>query len=395
MRQVTFKGMSYSHMPVHFSGAALGVLKLLVGACAASSLLALSANATTVFDKDGTLLDIYGRVQSVFYANDASGVSNDHSSINSSARLGLNLRSQLTNNIAGFATAEWEAANGDNVADEENGFSARYLFVGADFGPYGQLQVGKFEEPIYYATQITDVFEDWGCVGQASNDDRREGLVQYSWSGGGFDVLAGYAFAKDQENVDGAYFIGESANLKYSYSLAAGYTTPEVGIGPISLRAGYLSGEFAQGEQNVWEDTSYDSYNQYALSVSWGSLDLGWYLAAMFQNRSFDVKPLTVDAAARDYDVTGVEVVVGYTFASGVTVLTGYMTQTVDLDQGSKVKAQAVPVYVNYQITPEFNMWAEARFDVGTDDNADHNFDQLIGTDYAQSRFSLGVRYAF
>ena len=55
-----------------------------------------SAQAAKVYDKDGTSLDLYGRVQSVFYNDKSSGVGNGDdksASINTSGRLGFKLRS--------------------------------------------------------------------------------------------------------------------------------------------------------------------------------------------------------------------------------------------------------------------------------------------------------------
>ena len=184
-------------------------LALAVAAVAATALSSV-ASATTVYDKDGNSLDIYGRVQSVYYSDKWSGVTNEEGSFNTSARLGLDLRTQLTSGIAGFAKAEWEAANGDGNPDEEDGFDARYLWVGLDFGQFGQFKVGKFEEAIKYAISPTDFFEDSACVGLAGNDDRRESVVQYQWSGYGVDAILSYAFAKDNEHLDGAYFNGEN-----------------------------------------------------------------------------------------------------------------------------------------------------------------------------------------
>ena len=73
-------------------------LALAVAAVAATALSSV-ASATTVYDKDGNSLDIYGRVQSVYYSDKWSGVSNEEGSFKTSARLGLDLRTQLTSGI--------------------------------------------------------------------------------------------------------------------------------------------------------------------------------------------------------------------------------------------------------------------------------------------------------
>lgn len=402
------------------------LLALAVAALATAS----TVSATTVYDKDGTSLGVYGRVQSVFYSNHASGVSNDKNSINASGRLGVDLRTQLSSGIAGFALAEWEAANGNNKNDEADSFDARYLWVGVDFGQFGKVKVGKFEEAIKYALYATDIFDDYGCTGYAGNDDRREGVVQYQWSGYGVDAFVSYAFAKDNEHLDGAYFTNdannsdgtrEQADIDYSVSAAVGYTSPDVVFGPIAVRAGYLYGKFADTNANIKNNTfnfyegdvgsegallNYDKYRQWALGASWGKLNIGPYVGVQYQTRKFDLNyagfdkshVFNGDTGSVDYTVSGWEVAFGYSFANGVTVRTAYQTQTVDLGdfEEGDIEAKTVPVYVNWQINPQFNVWGEARFDAGTDDSNDgKNFDETVGTNYAENVFSFGMRYTF
>ena len=414
-------------------------LALAVAALAATS-IASTASATTVYDKDGTSMAIYGRVQSVYYSEQQSGVSNDEGSFNSSARLGVDVRTPLTSGIAAFAKAEWEGANGNNTVDTADGFDARYLWVGLDFGQFGQVKVGKFEEAIKYAIGPTDHWEDSGCTGLAGNDDRREGVVQYQWSGYGVDAFLSYAFAKDNEQLDGAYFANnrETVDIDYSVSAALGYTSPDVLFGPIGVRAGFLYGKFADGEENTaftglndkggfLEGTGrnvyggenvrfngqiigqtyavYDDYTQFAVSAFWGSLAQGPYVAAVYQQREFsgNVRGTAgVDVtgvSSPDYTVQGYEFTCAYTFANGLRLATGYEVQEVDYDDDQDdVKAATIPVLALWRVNPNFDVWAEARFDAGTDDDQSENgknFDRDVGTTYAEDFFALGVRYNF
>lgn len=395
-------------------------LALAVAALAATS-IASTASATTVYDKDGTSLSVFGRVQTVFYSDKKSGVSGEEASINASARLGVDLRSQITSGIAAFARAEWDGSDGNNIQDggSEDHFKTRYLWVGLDFGQAGSLKVGKFEPAIKYAISQTDIFDDYGCAGLAGNDDKREGVVQYQWSGYGFDAIASYIFAKDNEHVDGAYGIEENAGMKNTISLAVGYTSPDVVFGPIAVRAGYEHGNFNDAADNqayvvsfnnvgdkVYNNLplAYDDYDAFAVGVSWGSLDLGPYVGAVYQQREFSTTKVTGAPAGTptpDQKVSGYEFAVAYSFANGVTARTGYMAKTVEVDGGDDVKAAVVPVYANWQINPQFNVWAEARFDAGTDDSKDangKNFDagtNFVETGYGENVYSAGMRYVF
>ena len=388
-------------------------LALAVAALAATS-IASNASATTVYDKDGTSLSVFGRVQTVFYSDKASGVSGEESTIKASARLGVDLRSQITSGIAAFARAEWEGANSEGRADSEGGdhFSTRYLWVGLDFGQFGSLKVGKFEPAIKYAISQTDIYDDWGCSGLLGNDDKREGVVQYQWSGYGFDAIASYVFAKDGEHVDGAYYKGETVDMKSTVSLAVGYTTPDVVFGPIAVRAGYEHGNFNDGvgsknsfavEYEVGKTVTlaYDDYDAFAVGVSWGSLDLGPYVAAVYQQREFSSTYVSgAPEVSPDQKISGYEFAVGYSFANGVTARAGYNSKTIEVDGGDDVDAATVPVYVNWQLNPQFNVWAEARFDASTDDSDTNgkNFDVAsVGCEkgYGENVYSAGMRYVF
>lgn len=385
-------------------------LALAVAALGAA-VLSTSASATTVYDKDGTSMAVGGRIQSVYYSDKWSPVE-DEGSISTTGRLNLDLRTQLTSNIAAFAFAEWEAANGENVPDEQDGFDTRYMWVGADFGLFGKVKAGKFEEAIKYAISPTDFFEDAGCTGLAGNDDRRETVLQYQWSGYGVDAFISYAFARDNEHLDGAYFNGENVDLDYSWSAALGYTSPDVLFGPIGVRVGYLAGEFASGETagvldhpnntstGLLSGARLDEYSQWAVSAFWGSLEQGPYVAAAYQSRQIDYNyDAATGMSSYDYTVSGYEFTVAYTFANGIKLATGYEAQSLEMGDGlNDLDAATVPVLVMWNVTPNVDVWAEARFDAGTDDDevdTTKNFDVVTSNSYAENVFSLGMRYNF
>ncbi len=417
-------------------------LALAVAALAASSIVS-TASAATVYDKDGTSLAVYGRVQSVLYSDKASGVKFDNNgvgkadeeaSIKTSGRLGVDMRTQIFGDVAAFGKMEWDVANGDVEPGKDDSFGARYLWVGLDFAQAGQVKFGRFEPAMKYAISQTDIFDDWGCTGIAGNDDKRKAVVQYQWSGMGFDFIGSYVFANNGEHVDGAFFTGanETVDMDYTVSFAAGYTSPDVLFGPIAVRLGYEKGEFADSSANTnvaigeWKPGSgtnaptlhngvmagaymYDSYDQFAIGLSWGSLDMGPYVGALYQKRTFDVNVLnakgymsngtqgTTDKLTNgETEVEGYEFVVGYSFPNGITLRTGYLVQEYTLDTES-VEAKTVPVYANWQLNPQFNVWAEARFDAGTDDSEDgKNFADVVpNTNYQENVFSAGVRYQF
>ena len=356
------------------------ILALAVASVAMSSV----ASAATVYDKDGTSLEMYGRVQAVVYSNHASDYganSYDDTGLTASGRLGFNMRTQLNDSIAAFANAEWDVADGNG---DDDSFNNRRIYVGTDFGTYGKLQAGRFEDAIYWnVTSYSDVYEDWGCYGQFGDADKRDGMIMYSWSGYGVNFMATYGTAKDAQTVEGAWAADETLDLDNAYAVALGYTTPDVLFGPISINVGYGS---ANVQNNAINGGDFDSYDNYAASLAWGSIDVGPYIAAVWNMRDFNMVN-----SAKDYTVQGVEAVVAYGFENGVSIRTGYQWVNNDEDNGKSVDGQIIPVYVNYNVTPNFNVWAEARFDVGTDDE----FDTITEYGLSENVYSAGARYSF
>ncbi len=435
-------------------------LALAVAALAATSIS--TASAATVYDKDGTSLAVYGRVQAVVYSDKTdnatftanNGTKEQNATAVGSGRLGFDMRSQVYGDIAAFAKAEWDMSDGNGHQQ----FDARYMWIGLDFAQAGQFKLGTFEPAIKYAIEQTDIFDDWGCTGLAGNDDKREAMAMYSWSGYGVDVRASVELPGTKAQVDGAYKLqdedadvdygvalavgytspdvvfgvdvrasvelpgtkaqvdgayklqDEDADVDYGVALAVGYTSPDVVFGPIAVRAGYEKVEFADSTTNNIASTHiYDSYDQYAIGVSWGSLNLGPYVGAVYHEREFDVNGINAGTDGYKTSVTGYEFVVGYSFANGISARTGYLVQEYK-DDADKAEAKSVPVYVNWQLNPQVNVWAEARFDAGTDDSKEadgKNFQVLTGgqlladgsikggVKYDENVFSAGIRYQF
>ena len=389
------------------------LLALAVAAIASASV----AQAATVYDKDGTSLAVYGRVQAVVYSGDTGNTDaqSDYgdNSLDASARLGLDMRTQLASWVDGFAKAEWEAANGDDGEGGDDDFNGRYLWVGLDFGQFGSIKFGKFEDAIKYAIAPTDIFEDFGCVGQLGNDDRRAGQAMYEWSGWGVDFKLSGQTANNNQQVDGAYYADEKLDIDSGFAVSAGYTSPDVLFGPISVKAGYSYAKFQQSGEYAYQNRDpsdnlqylYDDYNQWAASLSWGG-DTGLYTAVMYSNRDFSLYKERVQsetgADGDGYKVQGVEFVVRYGFQNGMSVIAGYQWQNVDWDVNgdyryNEVKtdldASVVNLEFDYQITPNFKVWTEARWDADTDEG----YDTLTNgvTNYEEDVYSIGARYTF
>ena len=374
------------------------------------SLLALAiiaasttATAATVYDKDGTSLAVGGRVQAVVYNGkaDAAEIAEHDAGLVNSARLNIEGNTKVNDYVSAFAFSEWNMADGNKSATGDS-INTREQYVGADFGDFGKILVGKTYDAANEVLAATDVFEDFGARQQGSiNNDRRTGMFRYVYDNNGFFGSVSYETASDETTV-----AGQDANVEGGFATAAGYTIDNVVFGPLSFKAGYsyvkgqddsdeLKGSITKyGEDGTW---GFDDFKSISASVSWGSTDSGLYLGALYNTQRAKQR---LDGAQSSYKnkVKGYEFVVGYTFDNGVGLFTGYNftdAKTVDPEadpsRSDSEIYRRVPVYVNYAINDNFNIWGEAEFDANSTSEKDH---QLQGGETG-TMLSAGARYTF
>ena len=367
---------------------------------------ATSANAATVYDKDGTSLAVGGRVQAVVYNGNAAGIAENDAGLVNSARLNIAGSTKLNDSVSVFAFSEWNMADGNTSGQSwGDSINTREQYVGADYGDFGKILGGKTYDAANEVLAATDVFEDFGARQQGSiNNDRRTGMFRYVYDNNGFFGSVSYETASDETTV-----AGQDANVEGGFATAAGYTIDNVVFGPLSFKAGYsyvkgqddsdeLKGSITKyGEDGTW---GFDDFKIISASVSWGSTDSGLYLGALYNTQRAKQRlnwsvPSTNSSLADK--VKGYEFVVGYTFDNGIGAFTGYNF----VDQKSKVGSinqgtatiRRVPVYVNYAINGNFNIWGEAEFDANSSTTKDGQ--RQYPEFETGTMLSAGARYTF
>ncbi len=384
-------------------------------AIAIAAFAASSANAATVYDKNGTQLDIGGRVQAVWHSThyEDNMVADGDQSVANSARLNIAGRTELAHGISAFGFTEWDTTDSNGTSGAHDSFETREQYVGVDFGKFGTVTAGRTYDAVKSVIETTDIFEDYGCVGQPGSDDWRSGTVRYNWSGYGFDLGASYGFAVNNATVGGSLAgDGDEMNINNSFSVMAGWTSPDVLFGPISVKVGYayLRGQNDNGDKSLIgadydEDGELLSYaysdrnmREFAAAITWGSLDSGLYTGVMFDGRRFSV--VDPDGDEHHYSRKGVEAVVNYAWDCGISLAVGYEYNQLSIDGGngfleydhSSAATRKVPVYLNYAANENFNVWAEAQFDAGSDDEGFGNDIDGITDD---ALYAVGARYTF
>ena len=381
------------------------LLALVIATCASQSVM-----AATVYDKDGTSLKVGGRVQAVLYkgGSDGNEAGEKDSTLVNSARFNIEGKTKVNSNLKPFAKAEWNMSDGVN----NDKVQSRDMFVGVNFGDFGKIQLGRYKSNQAWVTKTTDVFDDFGCLGQSNDDSRNSGRIDYEFKHSGFEAKIGYVTAvngftilkKDIKKLHDVDF--KSVNIDHAFSLATGYTFDNLVFGPLSLRAGFeqIVGQEEEGANKL---PDFDKVNSYSFGASWGS-DVGFYTGLSFENKKFKFnKDTIVETAFADkyFDevkTQAFEFVVGYGFDFGLSLMTGYniikIKDNTDFYHKTKkdvedVTLKYLPVYVNYKFCPNFNIWSEARFNLTSDD--DLKTSKLKDKNTDGTYFSVGARYTF
>ncbi|MFM5165645.1 porin [Aeromonas veronii] len=179
-------------------------MKKTILAIAIPALFASAANAATVYDKDGTKFDVYGRVHAAYQgeANKADLTQNANGSndyyykksdtttkgeVYTYARTGMQGKVALNNTWSAIAQGEWEISSENSGQDS---LTARHVWAGFDGTQYGKFMFGQTDTASKWGVQDrADIFEELGNVASV-NDGRQEGQVIYrgEWNGAFFNA---------------------------------------------------------------------------------------------------------------------------------------------------------------------------------------------------------------
>ena len=361
---------------------------------------ATSANAATVYDKDGTSLAVGGRVQAVVYNGNAAGIAENDAGLVNSARLNIAGSTKINDSVSVFAFSEWNMADGNTSGQSwGDSINTREQYVGADYGDFGKILGGKTYDAANAVLAATDVFEDFGARLQSSiNGDRRTGMFRYVYDNNGIFGSVSY-----QTAADGSTVKGKKADVEGGFAAAAGYTFDNVVFGPLSLKAGYsyVKGQDDKGSylQDVFagkNNYKFDDFKVISASVAWGSTDSGLYIGALYNTQRAKQRLSASNSSLAD-KVKGYEFVVGYTFDNGIGAFTGYnfvdqKYKVGSINQGTAT-IRRVPVYVNYAINGNFNIWGEAEFDANSSTTKDGQ--RQYPEFETGTMLSAGARYTF
>ena len=321
---------------------------VLAVAIAAAAFAASAASAAQVYDKDGTTLAVGGQIEFMVgnAGNSYFGNSAQDTTTRDRARLTMAGRTQLTSGIAAYAYNEWQADHSGNSV-EGAALKARQQF----FGVYG------------------------------GQDERNSGHLSYMWKGFGFDAGVSYQFAEDKYNTDLQAF-----DVNSGFSIYAGYTSPVVVFGPISVRAAYLYLE-GQDQADGAVVGNVDDMKVMDGSLAWGTNGKGFYIAT-----NYNYTKVNYIDSDDELKVKAWESVATYGFTNGIRLGASYHYINAE-DDTSDDDRKYVQLIADYNVTPNFKVWAEGLIDAGSDDGFGR-----ITSKYdkdAHNSVMFGARYVF
>ncbi len=213
---------------------------LLASAIAGALGASVAAQAATVYDQDGTRLDVYGRIAMAVEGggteySGGQAIDNGAEFVDASSRLGLRGQQQISSDLSAFAHVEWrfraDEAN-NRFGNDFDAFSeTRQSYIGLRSNTWGTVQAGNFDSFYFQAvTKPFDVYvkEGFEFAGHATQS-RGDSIGYISPNLSGFQAFLQAKHYSERGEVEGSERDAEivtQGGLKYEADglrLALGY----------------------------------------------------------------------------------------------------------------------------------------------------------------------------
>lgn len=360
------------------------------------------AHAATVYDKDGTNLDLFGRINAMYLSDAAARHvkgstknkgNNDHT-LQTTFYFGIAGRSQISDNVYAIGYSEWIMPSGSNGNDS---FTTRAQYVGVDAQQYGTLTFGRGDNAFYTVAGVTDIYQELDC---RVNDhyafgDYQPGLAMYSLSALGWDFRISYQTASDNVNNsdvnihDGAAFAVSTRlenGIGIAYGLSYYHLQPEKDL--------MMGKKFSPQIRKMYHlgNTDTDLYYSYAfrptykidkgVSITYGNFGEGLYAA--------------LNATVTKYNkytnhLYSYEAAVNYAFDNGFSATVGYGMKR--FDGANIISDMTCGLY--YTFNPNFKVFAEASFDVSSKPDRYYSIPQIRRMALDRNKGLIGAEYSF
>lgn len=272
----------------------LRVLSMMVPAL----LMAGSAGAAEIYNKDGNKLDLFGKVDGLHYFSDDNGSDGDASYL----RFGFKGETQIADQLTGYGEWEYQVALNTTEAQGTADNFTRVGFAGLKFGDAGSFDYGRNYGVMYDIGAWTDVLPEFGGDTYGADNflfQRSSGLATYR-NNDFFGLVDGLNFAlqyqgkngNSRETNNGRDVLGQNGD---GWGMS---TTYDIGQG-FSLGAAMFSSDRTSDQNSPAVLGHGDRATAYSGGLKYDANNI--YLAAMF-TRSYNATRFgSIDSTAYGY----------------------------------------------------------------------------------------------
>ena len=340
--------------------------KTMIALAVSAAALATGANASELYNQDGTSLEMGGRAEARLSMKDGK--------VEDKSRVRLNFlgKVEIQDGLYGVGFYEGEfttADNGGATDSNSDSLTNRYTYAGLG-GTFGEVTYGKNDGALGVITDFTDIMAYHGnsAADKINAADRADNMLSYKGEFQALSVKASYRFADRSENNNGEFV----DNGKDGYSLSGIYAIGETGI---KVGAGFAD---------------QDKSNEYMLSGSYTMGDL--YFAGVFTDGEKDYTVGSGDYTSNGFN--GVEDYTGYELAAAYTMgQTVFTTTYNNAETGGDTSADNIAVDATYYFKPNFRGYVSYNFNLLS--SGDKQGTSTISKADAEDELALGLRYDF
>lgn len=271
-------------------------------------LIAGSAHAAEIYNKDGNKLDLYGKVDGLHYFSDNKGADGDQTYM----RLGFKGETQINNTMTGYAQWEYNI-QANNTEGSDNQSWTRLAFAGVKVGDYGSFDYGRNYGVLYDVEGWTDMLPEFGGDSYTKADNfmtgRANGVATYR-NTDFYGLVQGLNFAlqyqgKNEDASNNQEGTNNGRDTRHENGDGFGIsTTYDFGMG-ITAGAAYTSSD-RTNEQVMNTTAGGDKADAWTAGLKYDANNI--YLAAMYsETRNMTPYGDNTDAVAnktQNFEVT-------------------------------------------------------------------------------------------